>query len=116
MPYRWVLCPVVIVGRARVPKVSTIADPGRPGKVYNHTSVISAGIGRAGENDAIALSLVRFVDPSALDADPEIESLSDVDDSEIVDVQREFPRRQAMLNAKARLVKANPGDISRLRC
>ena len=106
MPYRWVLNPVVFEGGARKPKVSTLVDLGIPPidtvddagnpirirKTYRHTSVISDGNGISGQNDAIAISLVRFVDAVNLDSDLEIETLSDSDELSISDVATELNR------------------------
>lgn len=85
MPTRWVINPVVVIEKIRKPKVSTIADPGIPpvplpeggfgNKTYKHSSAIS------GED--WALSFVRGVDMSALDADPEIITVLDSDDENL---------------------------------
>ena len=109
MPYRWVICPVIVDGGARKPKVSILVDPGIPPidtvdgdgnpiqirKTYRHTSVISDGNGKQGENDAIALSLVRFVDPADLDSDVDIDNLSDEDDLTIENVRTELDHSPA---------------------
>ena len=81
MPARWVISPVARVESIididtvridRYPKVSGMFDPGRPGKTYQHSSIISDGFGRLGEVDNWCLSLVTGVDLTPLTLDPEV--------------------------------------------
>lgn len=97
MPTRWVICPVVLENGVRRPKVATLVDPGIAPKqvavidddgnpvldgrgeqtfrtvfkTYRHSSAIDTA--------DWCLSFVRGVDLSALDADPEIFSVTDRD-------------------------------------
>src|SRR3990167_3550497 len=74
MPYRWLICPVIlyteidtetseVIDISRRPKIATITDPGR-GKFYQHSSAIDVG--------NWCLCLVSALDFSPLDSDPEV--------------------------------------------
>lgn len=86
MAARWVICPVIqridvnpdpppaTIPGAFAPKVAEIADPGRPGKNFKHSSVIDPAINWC-------LSYVVGMDFTPLDADPEIIDLFEENES-----------------------------------
>ncbi len=88
---RWVICPVVTVDGSRMPKLSIITDSGRPLafeedgitpilRPFLHSSIISS--------EAWCVSLVKGVDFTNLDKDPEIVPLFEGDD--YADTDRRF--------------------------
>lgn len=87
MPARWVINPVVQVGGAFVPKVSTLADPGRTvpdPKNYKHSSVIDPAL-------SWCLSYVVGTDLTPLDTDPDIEDLFEEDEPQLMTPVRPPP-------------------------
>ena len=94
MPMRWGISPVVTEvtpeGISRYPKISRMADPGRTPKLnrddlifvqptYQHTSIISDGLGRPGEADEWCLSLVFGADLTPLGLDPALVNVIEED-------------------------------------
>ena len=117
MPARVVICPVDVTvddngERRRTPRVGNIPDPGRPpvevvvpsstdrdgnlvpGEMvtvtptYTFSAAISDGL--PGQVNDTCLCLVAGVDMSGLDADPEVESLFETADDQLLDEQRNW--------------------------
>lgn len=82
MPIRWVINPVIetVDGdtTTRLPKVFTLSDPGRPGKTYQHSSIIL-------DSANWCLSFVRAADMSTLDADAQCINLLETDYEDVDD-------------------------------
>lgn len=105
MPCRYVISPVVIgADGVRRPKVETLSDPGR-GIGYDTANAIGGGL--QGEVNDWALSFVRGVDLTPLDADPDIVDVLDIGDIADADI--------AALLDKSATLALNPAKRTRLR-
>ncbi len=98
MPARLVICPVdVKVGAdgttRRRPRVGNIPDPGKPpfidpeNGLITPTCVFNSAIssGQPGEENDFCFCVVAAIDLSAVDADPEVETLFDLSDDQPLD-------------------------------
>lgn len=109
MPSRWVVCPVILDGEVRKPKVSILEDPGRDpvfdeetqgfiNKTYRYSSAVSIR--------NWALCFVSGADLSGLDADFEVIDLFERD--------FDFDTRESIMATTPRQLGWNNGRLNRL--
>lgn len=116
MAARIVICPVDAGVESdgvmrRMPRVGNIPDPGKPGAMCVFTSAISNG--QPGEENDFCLCLVAAIDLSAVDADPEVETLFEVgDDQPLKDLHGWLEKMPKDLGWKANKISAVKRRIS----
>jgi len=109
MPSRWVVCPVIVDGGVRKPKVSTLVDPGRLpvfdeetqtfiDKTYRYSSAVSAR--------GWALCFVTGADLTNLTNDPDVLDLFGQD--------FDANSREAILETTPRDLSWNNGRLNQL--